>query len=260
LAQAQRPVILYGPSWLRGSTADARPLDATANLALLLGGIEAAFVAQANNTLGALEMGVVPDLWPGRQPLQDAKIRSRLQGLWGAKLSPVAGLGFDGMMAAAGAGTLQALWVMGADPGGAASEALRRIPFLVVQDLFLTETASAAAVVLPAASFAEADGTFTNLTGRHQAIRAAKRPPGQARPDWSIIADLAGRMAAARGKQRNAWDFAGPAGVLDEISKAVPGYQGVDLATIGLHGWQPVDQPAATQRAFVRVEPGSIRE
>jgi predicted molibdopterin-dependent oxidoreductase YjgC len=237
LVQAQRPIILYGPNWLRGSAASSGPLDSMANLALLLGGIESAFVAQDNNTLGALEMGIVPDLLPGRQPLQDAKIRSRLQGLWGATLSPVAGLDFDGMVAAAGAGTLQALWIMGADPGGAAGEALGRIPFLVVQDLFLTEIASVAAVVLPAASFAETDGTFINLTGRHQAIRAAKRPPEQARSDWSIIAELAGRMAAARGKQRTVWDFAGPAGVLDEISKAVPGYRGVDLATIGLQGW-----------------------
>jgi predicted molibdopterin-dependent oxidoreductase YjgC len=228
-------------------------LAALANLGLLLGGVEAGFVAEDNNTMGALEMGVVPDLYPGRQPVKGAqtKARSRLVGMWGRRLSPVDGLGFDGMMAAAQEGSLRAMWIMGLDPASecrVAGDALGRIPFLVVQDLFLTDTSSLAEVVLPAASFAEVDGTTINLTGRLQRIRAARRPPGQARPDWWIITELARRMV--EGKQQRAWDFEEPAAILSEIAKVLPGYRGVDLQTVGADGWQPAGAQAAPRRVF----------
>jgi NADH-quinone oxidoreductase chain G len=263
LAQAVQPVILYGPAWVFGPSmdpADGSPrdsggrakLDAVSNLALLLAGIarhsvEAGFVPKDNNTLGALEMGVAPDLCPGGFPLTDNRVRSRLASFWGGRLSPVEGLDFDGMMRAGREDGLKAMWVMGADPAHDCREAgdvLGRIPFLVVQELFMTETASLAEVVLPAASFAESDGCFTNLTGRLQAIRAAKRPPGQARPDWWIITELARRMVDDR--RQRAWGFASPADVLSEISKVLPGYRGVDYATMDNGGWQ---RPAAERTA-----------
>jgi NADH-quinone oxidoreductase subunit G len=255
LAQAKRPIILYGRSWMQGA-AVSPTLNAVVNLALLLGGVGAAFVAEDNNTLGALEMGVVPDLFPGGQPFKDTKVRSRLASFWGGRISPVEGLGFDEMMAAAQEGDLRAMWIMGADPANdcrVAGDALGRIPFLVVQDLFLTDTASLAEVVLPAASFAETDGSFTNLAGRLQAIRAAMRPPAQAQPDWWIIVEAAKRMV--QGKRQRAWDFAGPADVLGEIAKALPGYRGVDYATMGHMGWQPPAKEAVLRRTFVQVEP-----
>jgi NADH-quinone oxidoreductase chain G len=255
LAQARRPIILYGPNWVRERDVEAH-LDTGANLALLLGGIEASFVANDGNTLGALEMGVVPDLYPGHQPLDDHKVRSRMASLWGSKLSPVPGVGFDDMMVAAREARLKAMWIMGADPAHdcrMASSALGHIPFLVVQDLFLTETASLASVVLPAASFAETDGSLTNLTGRWQAIRAAMRPPGQARPDWWIITQLARVMVDS--KRQRAWDFAGTADVLSEMARVLPGCRGLDHTTMGEGGWQCPEQAEATRRAFVRVAP-----
>jgi predicted molibdopterin-dependent oxidoreductase YjgC len=233
-------------------------LDGVANLALLLGGAEVATIGEDNNTLGALEMGVAPDLFPGQQAPND-KVRSRLAGLWGGRISPLAGLDFDGMLAAAHESTLKAMWVMGADPATdcrVAGEALGRIPFLVVQDLFMTETASIAEVVLPAASFAETDGTFINVTGRLQAIREAKRPPGQAQPDWWIITQAARRMVPSDSKRQKAWDFANIGDVLDEVSKVAPGYHGLSLAAVGSEGWQPPAAPKTTLRAFVRVEAG----
>jgi NADH-quinone oxidoreductase subunit G len=257
LAQARSPILLYGPNWVFGPAARAN-IDAVANLALLLGGIDTGFLVEDNNTLGTLEMGVVPDLYPGGQPFSDKQARSRLASFWGAKLSPVAGLDFDGMMAAGRAGNLKAMWIMGADPANdcrIAGDALGRVPFLVVQDLFLTETASLAEVVLPAASFAETEGTFINLTGRLQRIQAAKRPPGQARPDWWIVAELARRMV--EGKRRKAWEFADPADVFDEIARVLPGYREVDYARIGAGGWQRPAALAAARRAFVRVEAGA---
>jgi NADH-quinone oxidoreductase chain G len=282
LVQAKRPVILYGRAWMRGPLAHPpagsprdsggrAKLDAVVNLALLLGGItghsvDAAFVPKDNNSLGALDMGVAPDLCPGGLPFGDNAARSRLASFWGGRLSPVEGLDFDGMMRAGREGRLKAMWVIGADPAHdcrEAGDALGRLPFLVVQELFMTETASLAEVVLPAASFAESDGCFTNLTGRLQAIRAAIRPPGQARPDWWIITELARRMVDDR--RQRAWSFASPADVLSEISRALPGYRGVDYAAMGSEGWQrPVAEKTAphgnlrdvlSARAPVRVEP-----
>jgi predicted molibdopterin-dependent oxidoreductase YjgC len=200
-------------------------------------------------------MGAVPDLFPGGQPFKDNKIRSRLASHWGGKLSPVVGLGFDDMLVACQEGTLQAMWIMGADPASdcrQAGDALGRVPFLLVQDLFMTDTASMAEVVLPAASFAETDGSFTNLTGRLQAIRAAMRPPGEARPDWWIITELARRMVS--GKRQRAWEFGSAADVLGEIAKALPGYRGLDTTTMGQEGWQRPVPPAAMRRSLSLVE------
>ncbi len=260
LSQAERPIILYGSDWLDGIRAsESAPakhnLEAIANLVLLLANAEVGFVPQDSNSWGALEMGVVPELFPGRLPFADNKVRSRLAGLWGGRVSPVAGLGIDGMMAAARDGSLKAMWIMGADPATesrGADEALGRVPFLIVQDLFLTDTASQAEVVLPAASFAETAGCYINLTGRLQPIQPGKRPPGSARPDWQIISDLATHMVDR--KRRRFWDFAGPAEVMNEITKIVPGYRGVDCTALEDEGWQPPAPQAATRRSFVRTE------
>jgi len=264
LVEAKRPVILYGPNWLVGAPQEAgapassrveQRLNAMENLAALLGGIEVAFIAGDNNSLGALKMGVVPGLYPGRQPFADTKIRSRLAGMWGGKLSPVEGLDFDGMMDAGRRGDLEAMWIIGSDPAHdspRAGEALGRIPLLIVQDLFMTETASMAEVVLPAASFVEIDGTFINVTGRVQTIHRAVRPPGQAQPDWWIVTQVAARLVDA--KRQRAWDFSRPAEVLAEIAKVLPGYRGLDAATIGDAGWQRPRPEATGRRSLVHVE------
>lgn len=264
LVQAERPIILYGSNWLLGapqetgtlgSSPAGQRLDAVENLSVLLGGIEVGFIAGDNNTLGALEMGLVPNLYPGRRPFKGKRIRSRLAGMWGGRLSPVEGLDFDGMMLAGREGNLDAMWIIGADPANdsrRAGEALGRIPFLIVQDLFMTDTASMAEVVLPAASFAETGGSFINVTGRIQAIHRAVRPPGQAQPDWWIITQVAARLVDS--KRQRAWDFSGPADILGEIAKVLPGYRGLDAARIGGAGWQRPMPEAAVRRSLIRVE------
>jgi NADH-quinone oxidoreductase chain G len=262
LAGAQRPAILIGKSWastcpsVPPSVEGGRPIEnALANLVLLLGNAEAGFVAGDCNTWGVLEMGAVPNLLPGRQPLADSRIRSHLAGLWGGKLSPDPGHDLDGMLTAAQDGRLEALWIMGANPAAewpGAGERLENIPFLVVQDVSATETAAFAEVALPAATLAESDGTLVNLTGRLQAIGAAKRPPGEARPDWWIVAEAAKRMLDA--KRQKAWEFAGPPDILAEIAKVVPDYQGVSPTVLGAEGWQPPARRAPERRSFVRPE------
>jgi predicted molibdopterin-dependent oxidoreductase YjgC len=219
-------------------------------------------VAPDNNSLGALEMGVLPTHLPGGQLLNDSKVRGRLTSFWGAKLSPVAGLDFEGMLAEAGEGRLKAMLVMGADPVGRsllARAVLDQIPFLVVQDLFLTETASLAHVVLPAASFAETEGSYTNLTGRWQAVQAAKRPPGDARPDWWAVVELAKRMVGE--KQQKVWEFSGPHSVLGEIAKILGArsahFRGLDYASMGPGGRQRPEPKRAVRRSFLRVDPAT---
>ena len=264
LAGARNPILLYGVSWVRDTIAgvespgvdpSGQRLNAITNLALMLGDIEVGFLAGDNNTLGATEMGVVPDRYPGGEPFHDNKVRGRLASFWGGKLSPVGGLDFDGMMLAGKEGGLKAMWIMGTDPADdclKAAEALGSVPFLVVQDLFMTDTASMAEVVLPAASFAETDGSFFNLTGRLQAVRAAMRPPGLAKPDWWIINALARRMVD--GKRQRCWDFSTPADVLSEVARVIPAYRGLDSTALGEAGWQPPVALAAARRSFVRVE------
>ena len=134
LAQAKHPIILYGPNWLRGApqgtgTLGSSPaehtLDAMENLATLLGGIEVGFVAGDSNTLGALKMGLVPGLYPGRQSFKDTKIRSRLAGMWSGRLSPIEGLDFEGMTRAGREGNLEAMWIIGADPANSSQRSRR---------------------------------------------------------------------------------------------------------------------------------------
>ena len=261
LVQAKRPAILYGDRWLDGAQDSASGRAALANLSILLANAEVAYVGRECNALGALDMGAVPDLLPGGQSLGDSAARSHLAGLWGGKLASECGLDLDAMLAAASAGRLDALWVLEANPvaGYPPAEALAGVPFLVVSDQVATETTVLAQVVLPAAALAETDGTLTNLTGRVQRLQAAKRPPGQARPGWWIVAEVARRMV--EGKRRRAWEFGGAGGVFAEIAKVVPAYRGLDMATIGEGGWQPARGQTGTgqtaRRTFVWAEAGS---
>ncbi|HNR97118.1 MAG TPA: NADH-quinone oxidoreductase subunit NuoG [Anaerolineae bacterium] len=265
LVEAKRPAILYGrqvasPLPDSGTTAWDGLSAALANLAVLLGNAEIAFVAGECNTLGAREMGVVPGQLPGGQALGDGQVRSQLAGLWGGKLAAERGLDLEGMMAEAEAGHLHALWVLESNPSGGAlpADALARVPFLVVSDQVATETTALAQVVLPVSTLAETDGTLINLTGRLLRLHEAKRPPAQVQPAWRLIAEVAQRML--EGKRRRAWEFGGAAGVFAEIAKVVPSWRGLTLDAIEEDGWQPrpgqAGQSQAARRAFVHVDLG----
>jgi predicted molibdopterin-dependent oxidoreductase YjgC len=214
LAQAERGFILYGPALARSANGEAI-LAALTNLALLTNSSGPYYLAEDCNSLGALDMGVAPHLLLGRQSITDGEALQRFSRRWSVELSSEAGLSVDEMLEAAIEGKLRALYVMESDPatlcpGG--KRALEELDFLVVQDLFLTQTAQLADVVLPAASFAEVDGTFTNLTGRVQRLRGALRPPGQARPDDQILVELAKAMGCGFG-------YASTAEVMAEVAK-----------------------------------------
>jgi formate dehydrogenase alpha subunit len=229
---AARAAIVYAMGVTQHSHGTDHVL-ALSNLALLTGnvgrrGTGVNPLRGQNNVQGACDMGALPDVLPGYQPVDDAAVRERFAAAWGADLPAAPGLtvteAFDAMLD----GRLRGLWIMGenpllSEPDQAHVEAgLRALDFLVVQDIFLTETARLADVVLPAASFAEKDGTFTNTERRVQRVRAAVAPPGEAWPDWRIVAAVARRLGAGEG-----WDYAHPAEIMAEAAALTPIYGGV---------------------------------
>jgi len=179
-----------------------------ANLALLTGnlGKEHAGVNPLrgqNNVQGSSDMGCAPNVYPGYQKVDIPSIQDKFEKAWGVKLSPKPGLTATEMIDAASRGNIKAMYIMGENPVLSdpdqhhTVQALKNVDFLVVQDIFLTETAELADVVLPAASFAEKDGTFTNTERRVQKVKKAVNPPGEAREDSWIIAELSRRLGYA---------------------------------------------------------------
>jgi NADH-quinone oxidoreductase subunit G len=193
------------------------------------------------NSLGARDMGLLPDTLPGYGAVTDGAARERLGTLWSGDLGGAPGLTYDEMLA----GGVKTLYVVGANPARHAD--LAGIEFLVVQDLTLTETAQRADVVLPAVSYAEKDGTFTNTERCIQAVRRALLPLPGAKADWEILRDVARALGAG-------WDYRSSAAVLAEIGQAAPIYAGVSRAALGDSGLRwPLVPAAAGDGAAVLV-------
>ena len=204
----------------------------TANLAMLCGmiGREGTGVNPLrgqNNVQGACDMGCLPNVFTGYQKVTDDSAAAKFEKAWNAKLSKKPGLTVSEIINAAGEGNVRALYIMGenpmvSDPDITHVEAcLKELDFLVVQDIFLTETAQLADVVLPASSFAEKDGTFTNTERRVQRVRKAINPVGESKPDWEIIMELMNRMGCNK-------TYACPSEICDEIASVTPSYAGID--------------------------------
>jgi formate dehydrogenase alpha subunit len=185
-------------------------VSALSNLALLTGNLGRPHAGLnplrgQNNVQGACDSGALPNVYPGYQDVESQRAKEKFEAAWGRPLSGKAGLKSTEMTPAALEGKLKALYIMGENPVlsdaymGHTVKALESLDFLVVQDIFLTETAALADVVLPAACFAEKEGTFTNTERKVQLLRRAVRPPGQAREDLNIIKDLSGRMGYPAG-------------------------------------------------------------
>jgi formate dehydrogenase major subunit/formate dehydrogenase alpha subunit len=215
-----------------------------ANLQMLLGnmGVPGGGVNPLrgqNNVQGACDLGGLPNVYPGYQAVTAPENQEKFERAWGVTLSDQVGLTVTEMLAAAEEGQVRCLYVIGEDPMVSDPDlnhvraALQKTEFLVLQDLFFTETGQFADVVFPAASFAEREGTFTNTERRVQRVRKAIEPPGEAREDTWIITEVARRMiargaSAPSGDAPHAgWEYASVADVMDEINALTPIYAGV---------------------------------
>ena len=214
-----------------------------ANLAMLCGnvGIPGGGVNPLrgqNNVQGACDMGGLPNVYTGYQKVDDPAVRERMESAWGVdRLPDRPGLTATDMMNKAHEGELKALYIIGENPMVSdpdlnhAEKSLKNLDFLVVQDIFLTETARMADVVLPSASFAEKDGTFTNTERKVQRVRKAVTAPGKAREDGVILCDLSKRFGYAM-------SYKDSSQVMEEIARVTPSYCGINynrIKTKGLH-------------------------
>jgi formate dehydrogenase alpha subunit len=227
-ANSERASIVYGEGITQRVTGTDSVM-ALANLAMLTGNIGRGrggiFVLQReNNAQGASDMGSLPGFLPGYQDMHDVEARKKFEERWGVHLSTTTGLTALEMIEQAAAGKLKGMLVVGENPVASfphpslVRQALTSLELLVVTDMFLTETAKLATVVLPAASFAEKEGTFTNFEGRVQHIRKAIEHVGDSLTDWEIIVQLAHRIGQPMA-------YSSPHQVMDEIQELVPLYQ-----------------------------------
>jgi len=214
---------------------------ATANLAMLTGNIGKPSsgvnpLRGQNNVQGACDMGALPNVYPAYQPVNNPALREKFEAAWGCSLNPSPGMALTEMIPAAHEGKLKAIYLMGENPvlsdpdANHVLEALKKLEFLVVQDIFLSETARLADVVLPATSFAEKDGTFTNTERRIQLVRKAIEPVGDCQPDWWITSQIARRMGG------KGFEYQHPSQIMDEIATVAPSYGGISYQRLDKEG------------------------
>jgi predicted molibdopterin-dependent oxidoreductase YjgC len=190
-----------------------------------------------NNVQGACDLGALPNVYPGYQSVEDSKLQAKFESAWGRKLSAQKGLTVVEMMHAIEEAKIKALYIMGENPAlsdpnlNRTRKALEKVEFLVVQDIFLSETAQFANVVLPSVCFAEKDGTYTNTERRVQRVRKAVAPPGQARVDWEIVCDVATKMGYPM-------NYKSADKIMDEIAAVTPIYGGMSFKRIDEVGLQ----------------------
>jgi formate dehydrogenase alpha subunit len=213
-----------------------------ANLAMLCGKVGAAGggcnpLRGQNNVQGACDMGALFNTLPGYTSLDNSNLFTRYEKEWKVKLPKKPGKPATEVWDNVLSGDIKGIYVFGEDPAIAdpniahVQKALQQVDFLVVQDIFLTDTAKAADVVFPAACYAEKDGTFTNTERRVQRVRKAVNPPGEARPDWKIFCDLSDRMGYKM-------DYNAPEDIFEEIRRMLPQYQGITYERLDEFGLQ----------------------
>ena len=242
-AAADKAMIVYS----MGITQHTHGVDnvkSCANLAMLTGnlgrpGTGVNPLRGQNNVQGACDMGALPNVFSGYQKVVDPAARAKFEQAWGVENLPdKVGLTVTTAIDAAAEGTLKALYVMGENPmmsdpdQNHVREALENLDFLVVQDIFPTPTTELADVILPAASYAEKDGTFTSTERRVQRVRKAVEPVGESRSDWEILCDVANRAGYSQMRYGSAGE------ILDEIATVTPIYGGISFDRVDQVGLQ----------------------
>jgi formate dehydrogenase major subunit/formate dehydrogenase alpha subunit len=197
-----------------------------------------------NNVQGACDMGGLPNVFPGYQPVINEEVNKKFESAWGAVAPAKVGLTVTEMMPGIPEGKIHALYVLGenpvmSDPDSAhIRHCLEEVDLFILQEIFPTETAAYADILLPGVTFVEKTGTFTNTERRVQMVHKAVEPVGEARDDWQITADLARRILALGGRDLLAdaplkgWDYASSEQIMAEVSKVTPSYTGVSHARL----------------------------
>jgi formate dehydrogenase alpha subunit len=243
LYATQKPASIF---YAMGITQHSHGTDnvmAVANLALLTGSIGKPSTGVnplrgQNNVQGACDLGGLPNVYPGYQKVDDPEIQAKFEQAWGRELDDRVGLTHTEIFDAILEGEIEALYMMGENPilseadANHVKKALEELDFFVAQDLFLSESAEYADVVLPAASFVEKEGTFTNTERRVQRVRQAIPPRGDAKPDWWIVCQLAQKMG------EEGFEFESAAEVMQEINAVTPIYGGITYDRLGKNGLQ----------------------
>ncbi len=213
-----------------------------ANLAMLTGNVGVASggvnpLRGQNNVQGACDMGGLPNVFTGYQPVADEAANKKFSEAWGKDLPKKPGLTLLDMFHAIDAGKIKALYIVGENPLVTDPDlrhveaALEKLDIFIVQDIFLTQTAKKATLVLPGTSFAEKDGTFSNTERRVELVRQAIPPVGESRPDWQIIQDLSTRCGYPM-------HYASPEAIFEEIKSLTPSYAGMSYARLAAAGLQ----------------------
>jgi formate dehydrogenase alpha subunit len=213
-----------------------------ANLAMLTGNVGVASggvnpLRGQNNVQGACDMGGLPNVFTGYQPVADEAANKKFSQAWGKDLPKKPGLTLLDMFHAIDEGKIKALYIVGENPLVTDPDlrhveaALKKLDIFIVQDIFLTQTAKNATLVLPGTSFAEKDGTFTNTERRVELVRQAIPPVGESRPDWQITQDLSTRCGYPL-------HYASPEAIFEEIKSLTPSYAGMSYARLAAQGLQ----------------------
>jgi len=241
-ANANAASILYCMG-ITQHTSGTDNVKSLANLAMLCGhiGIPGSGVNPLrgqNNVQGACDMGGLPNVHTGYQKVDDKNAKEKMESAWSVlDLPGKPGMTVTQMIPAAYEGKLKALYIIGENPLVSdpdlnhAEKSLKKLDFLVVQDIFMTETAKIADVVLPSCCFAEKDGSFTNTERRVQRVRKAVEPPGQAKDDWKITCEIATRMGFNMSYENSQ-------AIMEEISTVTPSYAGITydrIENVGIH-------------------------
>ena len=240
-AGAEKASLLYTMG-ITQHTTGVDNVKSCANLAMLCGnvGVEGGGVNPLrgqNNVQGACDMGALPVVFTGYQPVGNDEARAKFEKAWGVTLPAKPGITIVETLNAAHEGKIKALFVCGENPMLSdpdlthAKEALNHLDLLIVQDILLSETAQLAHVVLPAACFAEKDGTFSNTERRVQMVRKAVNAPGQAKADWEIISELSTKMGYPM-------SYANPEAIMTEINALTPSYAGITYDRLEKSGIQ----------------------
>jgi formate dehydrogenase alpha subunit len=241
-AGVDKAAVLYGMGITQHTTGTDN-VKTLANLLMLTGNIGREGTGLSplrgqNNVQGACDMGALPNVLTGYQAVTDQEKRKASEAAWGVSALPAKpGLTMGEMMSAKPEGGVKAMYIMGENPiitdpdMRHTRQSLTNLEFLVVQDIFPTETAVIADVILPAAAFAEKDGTFTNTERRVQRVRKAVEPPGEAKPDWEIITLLAEKMGHRFGYKK-------PEQIMEEIASLTPIYGGIHYDRLNGYGLQ----------------------